>query len=80
LADVLDCPAAGPAGDPEKAALFELEVAVSSRQPLEALWKTASFRAGDWQSVVDALFRFTRAKPSRWREVSHALKEILRNC
>jgi hypothetical protein len=77
LADVLDCPDADTAGDPEKAALFELEVAVSSTQLLEALSKTASFRAGDWQSVIDVLFRFTRAKPRRWRETSHTLKEIL---
>jgi hypothetical protein len=60
--------------------LFELEVAVRSEDPLEALSKTASFRAGDWQNVFDVIFRFTRAKPSRWRETSHALKEILRKC
>jgi hypothetical protein len=58
--------------------LFELEEAVSSDDPLDALSKTASFRAGDWQSVIDVLFRFTSAKPSRWRETSHALKGIPR--
>jgi hypothetical protein len=65
-------------GDPELSHLFELEVAVSSRRPLEALSKTASFRAGDCQSVFNVLFRFTCARPLRWRETSHALKEILR--
>jgi hypothetical protein len=78
LADLADFAFAAPACDPELTDLFELEVAVSSRHPLEALSKTASFRAGDWQIVFDVLFRFTRAKPSRWRETSHALKEILR--
>jgi hypothetical protein len=80
LADLneFDSAVATPVGDPELAKLLELEVAVSSAQLLEALSKTASFRAGDWQSVIDVLFRFTRAKPTRWRETSHALKEILR--
>jgi hypothetical protein len=77
LADLVDSAFVTSVGDSELAELFELEAAVSSRQPLEALSKTASFRAGDWQSVVDVLFRYTRAKPSRWRETSHALKEIL---
>jgi hypothetical protein len=63
--------------EPELADLIELEAAVSSPDPLEALSKTASFRTGDWQSVIDVIFRFTRAKPSRWRETSHALKEIV---
>jgi hypothetical protein len=80
LADLKDFDSAvvTPVGDPGLAKLLELEMAVSSAQPLEALSKTASFQAGDWQSVIDVLFRFTRAKPSRWRETSHALKEILR--
>jgi hypothetical protein len=78
LADLADFAVVTPVGDPELADLFELETAVSSRQPLDALSKSASFRAGDWQSVIDVLFRFTSAKPSRWRETSHALKEILR--
>jgi hypothetical protein len=78
LADLVDSAVAAPAGDPELSELLELEVAVSSAQPLGALSKTASFRAGDWQSVFNVLFRFTRAKPSRWRETSHVLKEILR--
>jgi hypothetical protein len=33
-----------------------IDSAVSSRQRLEALSKIASFRAGDWQSVVDVQF------------------------
>jgi hypothetical protein len=70
-----DCAAA----DPKVADLTELEAAVSSEDALEALSKTASFRAGDWQSVIDVLFRFTRAKPTRWRETSRALREILRS-
>jgi hypothetical protein len=70
-----DCAAA----DPEVADLTELEAAVSSEDAFEALSKTASFRAGDWQSVIDVLFRFTRAKPTRWRETARALKEILRS-
>jgi hypothetical protein len=77
LAGLVDFNAAAPAGDPEPANQFELEAAVSSRHPLEALSKTASFRTGDWQSVFDVIFRFARAKSSRWRETSHALKEIL---
>jgi hypothetical protein len=72
-----DCVGATPASDPDLAYLFELEAAVSSDDPLDALSKAASFRAGDWQSVIDALFRFTSAKPLRWRETSHALREIL---
>jgi hypothetical protein len=79
LADLVDFTATAPVSDPELAEWFELEVAVSSRQPLEALSKTASFLSGDWQGVVDVIFRFTRAKPTRWQEASHALKEILRS-
>jgi hypothetical protein len=78
LADLSDSAIVTPVGNPELADFFELETAVSSRQPLEALSKSSSFRAGDWQSVIDVLFRFTSAKPSRWRETSHALKGILR--
>jgi hypothetical protein len=78
LADLVDSAFVTSVGDSELAELFELETAVNSRHPLEALSTTASFRAGEWQSVVDVLFRYTRAKPSRWRETSHALKEILR--
>jgi hypothetical protein len=78
LADLADFAVVTPVVDPELADLFELETAVSSRHPLEALSKTASFRTGEWQSVIDVLFRFTSAKPSRWRETSRALKEILR--
>jgi hypothetical protein len=73
-----DCACAVPVSTPELTDLLELEAAVSSDDPLGALSKTAAFQAGDWQSVVDVLFRFTRAKPSRWRGTSHALKEILR--
>jgi hypothetical protein len=72
-----DCVHAAPAPSPDLADLFELEAAVSSVDPLDALSKTALFRAGDWQSVIDVIFRSTRAKPSRWRETSHAVKEIL---
>jgi hypothetical protein len=78
LSDLADSVVAAPVGDPELVHLFELEAAVSSRRPLEALSETTSFRAGDWQSVIGAIFRFARAKPSRWRETSRALKEILR--
>jgi hypothetical protein len=79
LADVCDFVGEAPVGsDPELAELFELEGAVSSGDPLKALSKTAPFRVGHWQSVFDVIFRFTRAKPSQWRETSHALKEILR--
>jgi hypothetical protein len=78
LSDLGEFALAAPAGDSALADLVELEAAVSSRHPLEALSETASFRAGDWQSVIDVLFRFTRAKPTRWRETSHALKDILR--
>jgi hypothetical protein len=74
---MLDSVVAVPTIDPEFADLIELETAVSSRQPLKALSKTTAFRTCDWQSVVDVIFRFTSAKPSRWRETSHALKEIL---
>jgi hypothetical protein len=78
LADLVELAIAAPVGAAQLADLFELEAAVSSRHPLEALSKTALFRTGDWQSVIEVLFRFTRARPSRWRETSHALKEILR--
>jgi hypothetical protein len=77
-AGLADCAVAAPGGDPELADLFELETAVSSLHPLEALLQTASCRAEDWQSVIDVLFRYARAKPSRWRETAHALKGILR--
>jgi hypothetical protein len=79
LADLndFDSAVASSVGDPELAKLLKLEVAVSSAQPLKALSQTASFRTGDWQSVIDVLFRFTHARPTRWRGMSHALKEIL---
>jgi hypothetical protein len=64
LGDLADFAVVTSVDDPELADLFELETVVSSRHPLEALSKTASFRAGDWQSVVDVLFRFTSVKPS----------------
>jgi hypothetical protein len=66
----LDCVGAAPANDPDLADLIELEAALSLDDPLGALSKTASFRAGDWRSVIDVLFRFTSAKPSRWWETS----------
>jgi hypothetical protein len=51
LADLndFDSAVATPVDDLELTKLIELEVAVGSAQPLEALSKTASFRAGDWQ-------------------------------
>jgi hypothetical protein len=48
-----------PPSDPEFAHLFEL--AVASEDSLKALAETASFQAGDWLSVIDVIFRFSRA-------------------